>query len=431
MYFFRVEEPSVCGPSWNHEPGIEWRPSVDDDMILPEHSLLPLWLSVWRWMCGEEAEEWTEHVPEVHAEPPELIERFGMLSAPWTIPNPSELGIPTFVAKPSEIATAEGFPSEIAALRAAYAVAHEADISLARTVFAEMIRGSDKTFCAGDAGAVVAYHASLALQAMSPQVIVEADLLSSLATVLISGESDLTEVGVTVARNHAAFLLGDMTSSVVGTWSREQAEDATTVAQVSTAITALTHALNTPELHLCQAAAAEGLGFAVSALKSLAAARPTSQATQLVETTQSALQEALANIRSRHIADSVITSVATEKMDGPRNSAMSRLHAVASHVNVVGSDLPQVSKETASGLDTDPGAEQMVEALRNLNASPRQNSLETYVLFALHKSGVGTTLPMGFPVHRRSSIPIAWVSSIPGGVQAYGGNFDQFNINLN
>merc|ERR1712167_166492 len=161
------------------------------------------------------------------------IERLGMLGPPWTIPNPSELGIPTFVAKPSDIATAEGFPSEIAALRAAYTIAHEADIDVARTVLAEMISGSDKTFCAGDAGAVAAYHASLALQAMSPRLVVEADLLSSLAAVLMNSAPDLTEVGVTVARNHVAFLLGDMTSSVVGTWSHEQAENADTVAQVS------------------------------------------------------------------------------------------------------------------------------------------------------------------------------------------------------
>ena len=61
-YFFRTEEPAVSGPSWVHRSP-SWAPELDSP-VLREHSLLPLWLSIWQWMCGATddasfcAEEW-------------------------------------------------------------------------------------------------------------------------------------------------------------------------------------------------------------------------------------------------------------------------------------------------------------------------------------------------------------------------------------
>ena len=49
-YMFRVEEPATAGPSWDHQ-STAWNPLLDGP-VLPEMSLLPVWLQVWRWMCG-------------------------------------------------------------------------------------------------------------------------------------------------------------------------------------------------------------------------------------------------------------------------------------------------------------------------------------------------------------------------------------------
>lgn len=49
-YMFRVEEPATAGPSWDHQ-STAWNPIMDGP-VLPEMSLLPVWLQVWRWMCG-------------------------------------------------------------------------------------------------------------------------------------------------------------------------------------------------------------------------------------------------------------------------------------------------------------------------------------------------------------------------------------------
>ncbi len=49
-YMFRVEEPATAGPSWDHK-STAWNPILDGP-VMPEMSLLPVWLQVWRWMCG-------------------------------------------------------------------------------------------------------------------------------------------------------------------------------------------------------------------------------------------------------------------------------------------------------------------------------------------------------------------------------------------
>jgi hypothetical protein len=54
-YFFRTEEPAVSGPSWVHRSP-KWSPALDGP-VLPEHSLLPVWLSIWQWMCGATDDE--------------------------------------------------------------------------------------------------------------------------------------------------------------------------------------------------------------------------------------------------------------------------------------------------------------------------------------------------------------------------------------
>lgn len=272
--------------------------------------------------------------------------------------------MPTFVAKPAASFTPDGYPSETAALRAAYTVAKVVDACTALSLVEHMTTGAAETFKAGQTGAVAAFHASLALQTLSPALIVSASLLSSLGAVLTSG-GDLPPVGATVVRNHAGFILGDMVARVVGSWRVAAGETQDSKAEVFAAVVAMTEALGRPELDLCHAAVAEGLGFAVSALHTfVSVGRPASLAAELVDRIQVALRSALAKCRSDATVD-------TQSKVGS-GSSVARLEAVAGHI----------STSTIQSTIADGETAWTRIALRKLNSQPRQNSLETYLHFA-------------------------------------------------
>lgn len=89
-------------------------------------------------------------------------------------------------ARPGDVVTQEGIFSEIAALRAAYILAHTVNPHNAKKLVDILVHGSSNTFIAGHTGAIAAYNASHALQmlCLRPSLVIEARIIPALLEVL-------------------------------------------------------------------------------------------------------------------------------------------------------------------------------------------------------------------------------------------------------
>ncbi|MEL6311366.1 MAG: phytanoyl-CoA dioxygenase family protein, partial [Pseudomonadota bacterium] len=81
-YFHRVEEPGE--PTWKFKSP-EWRPKLDAP-VMPEHSLLPLWLEVWNWMLGVEGDTLDRETSGMSTS--DLAKRLRLVGEPWIVRLP-------------------------------------------------------------------------------------------------------------------------------------------------------------------------------------------------------------------------------------------------------------------------------------------------------------------------------------------------------
>ena len=232
-YFFRVEEPATAGPSWDHQSTV-WDPKLDGP-VFPEMSLLPVWLQVWRWMCGAIDEEADAFIPEEYsnqlalpevqkANDPEFLRRLGMFGAPWCIDLPKEALGGLWVAKPAEMMSPEGFPSEVAALRAAYVIGHCMNETTAHLLLRALVDGATHTHTAGHPGNVIAYNASYSLQTLCsrPRFALQSGMITALRQLLEAGPAALdglaepiNVVGTAVSQNYSAWVLADTVAALI------------------------------------------------------------------------------------------------------------------------------------------------------------------------------------------------------------------------
>ena len=209
-----------------------------------------------------------EELPLALTSPAEFAEeRLSRHGGPWCIVAPPTAFGGRWSARPEDVVTDEGIFSEIAALRAAYTLAHSATESTALLLVDIMVRGSEGTFTAGDTGAIKAFNASHALLMLCnrPALALDSGVIPALASVL-SEDKSASAVARVVQRNHAAYALGDILAAVVATSVSADVSE-----QVSQAVATLT-ALIAPDVEpsvltmSIQPAVCEALGNIGSAL---------------------------------------------------------------------------------------------------------------------------------------------------------------------
>lgn len=235
-YFHRVEEPGE--PTWKFKSP-EWRPKLDAP-VMPEHSLLPLWLEVWNWMLGIEGDTLDRETSGMSTS--DLAKRLRLVGEPWIVRLPrAAYGSPNapWIAPATELATPDGFTSEIAALRAAYSLGRVADAATCRMLVSMLIGGAATTLHAGSTGAAAAYNASYALTSIgwsNPLLLVSSGAFDTLVTALAHGVGLGNTVSDIVVANYAAYIIAECACKMLDIVKQDEA--------VKAAITAMGSRLN-------------------------------------------------------------------------------------------------------------------------------------------------------------------------------------------
>lgn len=125
-------------------------------------------------------------------------DRFHRHGGPWCVVAPPEAFGTRWSARPGDVVTEEGIFSEVAALRAAYILAHTITAKDATLLVDTLVKGAEGTFVPGDTGAIAAYNTSHALQMLCarPSMVIEARIIPALIDVL--NDSSASPVSPTV-----------------------------------------------------------------------------------------------------------------------------------------------------------------------------------------------------------------------------------------
>jgi hypothetical protein len=226
QYFLRTEEPAGLEPSWDHS-SCKWQPQLDSP-VSAEHSLLPVWLSVWERMCGRAAQssdarieldaDWST-VCEAEASTRDLLPRLGMHGPPWVASHEmsaTSVG-GTWFEVPELAESSEGFPADTAALRSAYVLGRTANAETVERLLQLLVTGARHTFkqqVRDDVNAVHCYNASYALQhlcTLRPKLVLDCNLVERLVELLEqslpSSPTSSFETADVIIVNYCSYLL--------------------------------------------------------------------------------------------------------------------------------------------------------------------------------------------------------------------------------